>query len=179
MNQSKFEVRLTEKEAAHYFSNAAALYVLGCGFGFFAVKAQSPFMTGVCFWFSVFLLCDCFRLARVCSRLDRNENLLLTADETGITHYVSWLEPEHRNWNEIISYRVFKAPNTETIYFQLKSRPEQFLRYAFFSTPKFDLPLGCVPGGKETLVNALYKFPAAKHLVPERSNETAQVAKAA
>ncbi|MGZ3703671.1 MAG: hypothetical protein ACXWSD_18065 [Bdellovibrionota bacterium] len=81
MSTQKIEVRLNEKEAAHYFSNAAALYVLGMGFGYFAIKAQTPFMTGVCFWFSVYLLCDCFRLARVCGRLEKNNNVLLVADE--------------------------------------------------------------------------------------------------
>ena len=151
-------------------SNAAALYVLGVGFAFFAAKAQSPFMTGVCFWFSVFLLCDCLRLARICSRLERNDNLILVADESGITHHVCWLEPEHRSWKEITGLRSFKAPNSETIYFQSKPRPEQFWRFALFGSPKFDLPLSCIPGGKETLLKALSMYPGAKHLVPERAD---------
>lgn len=166
---SKFEVRLNEKEAANYFSNAAALYVLGVGFAFFAYKAQTPFMTGACFWFSLFLLSDCFRLARVCARLDRTGNLLLEADENGFTHYVSWLEPEHRSWKEITGLRFFKAPSSETLYFQSRARTEQFLRFALFGAPKFDLPLGCVPGGKETVLQALSSYPAASHLVPERA----------
>lgn len=136
-------------------------------------------MTGVCFWFSVFLLCDCFRLARVCSRLDRNQNLLLTADDTGITHFVSWLEPEHRTWKEILSFRSLKSPTSETLYFNLRPRPNQFLRFALFGSPKFDLPLSCVPGGREGLMNALYAFPEAKHLVPERATTESSPAKAA
>src|ERR1035437_4837122 len=74
MTPQNLEIRLNAKEAANYFSNAAALYVLGVGFCVFAVKAQSPFMGGVCLWFSVFLLCDCLRLARASQRLDRNNN---------------------------------------------------------------------------------------------------------
>lgn len=176
MTTQRLEVRLTEKEAAHYFSNAAALYVLGVGFAFFATKAHSPFMTGVCFWFSVFLLCDCLRLARVCARLEKTRNLLLVADHSGITHYVSWLEPEHRAWNEILSFRTFKAPNSETLFFQLKPRSEQFLRFAFFGAPKFDLPLACVPGGKAGLLKAFDEIPGAKHLVPESADSSTQQA---
>jgi hypothetical protein len=179
MSQQKFEVRLTEKESANYFSNAAAMYVLGVGFAYFALRAQSPFMTGVCFWFSVFLLCDCFRLARVCARLDRSGNLLLSADESGFTHYVSWLEPEHRGWKEITGLRTFKAPNAETLYFQAKPRTNQLFRFAFFGSPKFDLPLSCVPGGKQTLLDALSRYPEAKHLVPERAALEEAPAKAA
>ena len=169
MKQEKLEVRLTEKEAAHYFSNAAALYVLGVGFGFFAVKAQSAFMGGICFWFSMFLLCDCFRLARVCVRLDRTNNLLLEADASGMTHYVSWLEPERRPWTDFTGFRSLKSPTSETVYFQLKPRTNQFLRFALFGAPKFDLPLSCMPGGKEGLLQWLEKFPAARHLLPERA----------
>jgi hypothetical protein len=171
MSNQKFEVRLNEKEAAHYFSNAAALWVLGIGFAFFAYKAEGPFMMGVCFWFSIFLLCDSFRLARVCARLDRSGNLLLEADERGITHYVSWLEPEHRTWTEVLSYRFFKTVTSETVFFRIKSRPDQFLRFALFGAPKFDLPLSCVPGGKATFLSVLSQFPAAKHLVPANTSQ--------
>jgi hypothetical protein len=169
MTTQKLEVRLNEKEAAHYFSNAAALYVLGVGFAFFAAKAQSPFLSGVCFWFSLFLLCDCFRLARVCARLDRTNNLLLVADESGLTHNVSWLEPEHRSWRELTGFRCVKTPMSETIYFQAKPRPGQFLRFALFGAPKFDLPVSCIPGGREGLLRALSSYPEAQHLVPERA----------
>ena len=165
----KFEVRLNEKESAHHFSNAAALYVLGLGFGYFAAKAQSPFMTGVCFWFSVYFLCDCFRLARVVARLDRSNNLLLVADEKGFTHYVSWLEPETRTWKEISGFRYFKAMTSETVYFQTRAKQNNFLRFALFGAPKFDLPLTCVKGGKEGFLNMLSSFPEASHLVPERA----------
>jgi hypothetical protein len=163
----KIEVRINEKEAAHHFSNAAALYVLALGFGYFAVKSHSPFMTGVCFWFSVYLMCDCFRLARVVSRLDRSNNLLLEADETGFTHYVSWLEPETRTWKEVTSFRQFKAMNGDTIYFNARPRQNNFLRFAFFGAPKFDLPLSSLKGGKEGFLKFLSNFPEAKHLVPE------------
>ena len=124
---------------------------------------------GVCFWFSLFLLCDCFRLARVCSRLDRTKNLLLVADEKGLTHYVSWLEPEKKAWSEITTFRVVKGLSSDTVFFQIKTRPEQFLRFALFGGPKFDLPLSCMPGGREGLLSALSEIPAAKHLVPERA----------
>ena len=179
MNQQPFEVRLTEKEAAHHFSNAAALYVLGVGFGYFAYRAHTPFMTGVCFWFSLFLLCDCFRLARVCGRLDRSKNLLLTADEKGLTHYASWLEPEHRTWKEIRGFRTIKGVSSETVFFQTQTRPVHMLRFALFGSPKFDLPLSCMPGGREGLLRALSSFPDAKHLVPERAAEPELEQKAA
>ncbi|MGZ3651439.1 MAG: hypothetical protein ACXVB9_02365 [Bdellovibrionota bacterium] len=179
MSTQKIEVRLNEKEAAHYFSNAAALYVLGMGFGYFAIKAQTPFMTGVCFWFSVYLLCDCFRLARVCGRLEKNNNVLLVADEKGFTHYVSWLEPEFRAWGDITSFRQIKGINSETVFFQSRVKPDNMLRFALFGAPKFDLPLSCLPGGKEGLLKFLSSFPEAKHLVPERANEVIEQAKAA
>lgn len=175
----KLEVRLNEKESAHHFSNAAALYVLGIGFGYFAVKAHTPFMTGVCFWFSVYLLCDCFRLARVVSRLDKSNNLLLTADENGFTHFVSWLTPETRTWKEITGLRQFKALNGETIYFQSRNRQTNFLRIAFFGAPKFDLPLSCVPGGKEGFMKILSGFPEARHLVPESAASVVETKRAA
>jgi hypothetical protein len=175
----QIEVRLTEKESAHHFSNAAALYVLGIGFGYFAVHAQSPFMTGVCFWFSVYMLCDCFRLARVVSRLDRSNNLLLQANEQGFTHYVSWLEPETRAWKEVTGFRNFKAMNGDTLYLQTRNKHTNFLRIALFGSPKFDLPLSCVPGGKEGFLKVLASFPEARHLVPESAAALAEVKKAA
>ena len=147
--------------------------MLGLGFGYFALKAHTPFTTGVCFWFSVFFLCDCFRLARVCQRLDRNRNLFLEADADGITHYVSWLEPEHRRWNEITGFRTLKSPTSETLYFQLKPRKGELFRFAFFGGPKFDLPLGCVPGGREGFLRSLEAYPAAKHLLPARTTAEA------
>ena len=169
MSQERIEVRVSEKEAANYFSNAAALYVLGVGFAVFAAKAHGPFMSGVCFWFSIFMLCDCFRLARVCRRLDGSGNLVLSADRSGFTHFVSWLEPEHRRWKDITSYRIHKTPYGETCYFVSRPTAGEFLRYAFFGSPKFDLPLSGVPGGKEGLLKMLESFPDASHLLPERA----------
>jgi len=169
MTPQKFEVRLNEKEAANYFSNAAALYVLGLGFCVFAVKAQSPLMGGICLWFSVFMLCDCLRLARVCRRLEANNNLIITADSEGITHYVSWMQPEHLSWKEITGFRAFKTPQSETLYFQTKRPSNQLFRYVFFGAPKFDLPMSCVKGGKDAFLRVLENFPEARHLLPERA----------
>lgn len=168
MSHPKIEARLNEKENAHYFSNAAALYVLGVGFAYFAYKATSPFAAGLCFWFSVFLLCDSFRLARVCGRLERTANLLLTADAGGLTHYASWINPERFSWKEITGFRQLKTFAGETLYFQARPRPGSLLRYALFGAPKLDLPLRSVPGGKESLLGLLSGLPEAAHLVPER-----------
>ncbi len=170
MTPQKIEIRLTEKEAANHFSNAAALYVLGLGFCAFAYKAQSPFLTAVCLWFSIFMLCDCFRLARGCRRLSENNNLLLTADSKGFTHFVSWIWPEHMSWKEITGFRTVKSPQSETLYFETKRTPSQFFRYAFFGAPKFDLPVACVKGGREEFLRILENFPDARHLTPERSS---------
>jgi hypothetical protein len=168
--QSKFEVHLSEKETANYFSNAAALYVLGVGFAYFSYRAQSPFMGGVCFWFSLFLLCDCLRLARVCVRLGKTGDLLLSADEQGITHFTSWLEPERISWKDVTGFRYVKGMQNETAYIQVKSRNPNFFRVALFGAPKFDLPLACVKGGKEGLLRSLESYPAAAHLVPTRTS---------
>jgi hypothetical protein len=170
MTTQKLEVRLTEKEAAHHFSNAAALYVLGVGFCLFACKARSPLLVGICFWFSVFLLCDCLRLARGCQRLAKNNNLLLTLDASGLTHFVSWLWPERISWKEITGFRSVKSPQSETIFFQTKGNLGQFLRFALFGAPKFDLPVSCLNGGKEEFLALLDKFPEARRLTPERAN---------
>ena len=168
--QSKLEIRLTEKETAHYFSNAAALYVLGVGFAYFSYRAQTPFMSGVCFWFSTFLLCDCLRLARVCGRFAKNGDLLLAADERGLTHFASWLNPEHVSWKDVTGFRYVKGLQNEIAYIQVRSRSSNFLRYALFGAPKFDLPLSCVKGGKEGLFQLLSAYPAAAHLVPIRTS---------
>ncbi len=165
------EVRLSEKEAAHYFSNAAALYVLGLGFCYFAAKAQGPFMAACCFWFSIFFLCDCLRLTRACQRLSANQNVLLTADGRGITHFASWMWPEQIDWTEITGFRSVKTPQSEILYFQTKSKNPNFFRIAFFGAPKLDLPLSCVKGGREAFMNMLETIPEASHLLPERATQ--------
>lgn len=171
MPQNDLEVRLTEKEAAHYFSNAAALYVLGVGFSVFALKAQGMFMAATCFWFSVFLLCDCFRLARVCRRLTENQNLLLKANGSGITHFTSWMWPEQLEWKDITGFRTVKTPQSETLYLQTKRKNVPFYRIAFFGSPKFDVPVACIKGGQEGFLHMLENFPEAKHLVPARASQ--------
>ena len=168
---NKIEFRLNEKDAAHYISNAAALWVLGLGFSMFAHKASSPFMTGLCFWFSIFLLSDCLRQARVAARLDKNKNLLAEATQEGITHFGSWLQPEYLPWESFSSMRLYKGMQTETFYLEAKHDPKYFFRYVFFGMPKYDLPVNALPKGKEAFLNTLSTFPTAKHLVPERAAE--------
>lgn len=168
---NKTEFRLNEKDAAHYISNAAALWVLGVGFCFFAHKATSPFMTGLCFWFSVFLLSDCWRQARVADRLDKNKNLLAESTAEGITHYGSWLQPEFLPWTKISAMRLIKGIQSETYYLEARRDSKDFFRFVFFGTPKYDLPVNALPHGKEGFLNALSSYPAAKHLVPDRAAE--------
>lgn len=163
---NKIEVRLNERDAAHYFSNSAALYVLGLGFAYFAHKASSPFMGGICFWFSVFLLCDCLRQWRVSRRLEKSGNLYFQADEAGITHFASWLWPERLRWEEIREAQVVKGFQQELMMFQPKKPSRNVFRFVFFGFPKYDLPLGAVKEGKDTFLRSLAEIPGARPLVP-------------
>ena len=167
MTNTKIEVHLSERDAAQYFSNAAALYVLGLGFSLFAHRAPAPFTAGLCFWFSMFLLCDCLRQWRVSQRLENSQNLCFTADEEGITHFVSWLQPEHLSWQEIQGLQVVKGLQSETLLFQSRRPSHNVLRYVFFGMPKYDLPLSSVKEGKAAFFRALGEFPGAHHLVPD------------
>lgn len=172
-SSEKLTVRLTEKDYAHYFSNAAASYVLAVGFGVFAVKAQSFMIASVCFWFSIFMLCDCFRLARACRRFTASQFTLLTMDAKGITHFGCWIEPETISWKEISGFRSLKGPTSETLYF-LSRHKLPFFRQAFFGAPKLDLPLTSLKGGREALMQVLEDFPAARHLLPARARTTVE-----
>jgi len=169
MNKTDFH--LNEKDAAHYISNAAALWVLGLGFCAFAHKASSPFMTGLCFWFSIFLLCDCWRQARVAARLDKNKNLIASVSAEGITHFASWLQPEVLSWKEISAIRLIKGLQSETYYLEAKRNSKDFFRYLFFGMPKFDIPVSALPRGKEGFYSSLSSYPDARHLMPESAAE--------
>lgn len=169
MNTTQF--RLNDKDAAHYISNAAALWVLGVGFYYFAHKASSPFTGGLCFWFSIFLLCDCLRQARVAARLDKNSNILAESSPEGITHYGSWLQPEFISWENIQGMRLIKGLQSETYYLDTKRESRNFFRYVFFGMPRYDLPVNALPKGKEGFLSSLSSIPAARHLVPERASE--------
>lgn len=176
---SKTEFRLNEKEAAHYISNAAALWILGVGFAYFSYRAASPFMAGVCFWFSLFMLCDCWRQARVAKRLDDSQNLLAAIGPEGITHFGSWLNPEFIPWKDVQAIRLIKGVQSETYYLEAKRNSAQLFRYAVFGVPKYDLPVSCLPQGKEGFLNSLSAWPEAKHLVPERASYEQEVKRAA
>ncbi|MGZ3660261.1 MAG: hypothetical protein ACXVCK_09200, partial [Bdellovibrionota bacterium] len=76
---------------------------------------------------------------------------------------------ETRTWKEITGFRYFKAMTSETVFFQTRTKQNNFLRFALFGAPKFDLPLSCVKGGKEGFLSMLSSFPDASHLVPERA----------
>jgi hypothetical protein len=167
---NKTEFRLNEKEAAHYISNAAALWVLGIGFCAFAHKVSSPFTSALCFWFSVFLLCDGWRQARVAARLERNKNLIATMSEEGITHYGSWLQPETLSWKQIRKARLFKGIQSEIFYLETETSSKHFFRYMLFGMPKFDIPVSSLKNGKEGFFAALSSYSAARHLVPERAS---------
>ena len=171
--------RLSEKEAAHYFSNAAALWVLGIGFAYFAHRASSPFTGGLCFWFSVFMLCDGWRQARVSAWLDESQNLVANLTEEGLTHYGAWLKPEFVAWKDVLAVRLIKGIQSETYYFEARRQSSQLLRYLVFGFPKFDLPVSSLPAGKEGLLDALASWPAARHLVPERAAVEQELKKAA
>jgi hypothetical protein len=164
------EFRLSEKEAAHYISNAAALWVMALGFAAFAHKTSSPFTTALCFWFSVFLLCDSFRQARVAGRLDRSKNLIASVSEEGVTHYGSWLEPEKLAWKEIRRVRSFKGLQSEFLFLETQRDSKHFFRYLLFGMPKFDIPVSSPGQGKEGFFAALSRIPEATHLLPEQDS---------
>ncbi len=163
--------RLSEKDAAHYISNAAALWILGVGFFYFSQKASSPFMAGLCFWFSIFMLCDCWRQARVAARLDLNKNLLAETNQEGLKHYGSWLQPEFLPWKKISAMRLIKGMQSETYFLDTRRDSKDFFRYVFFGMPKYDLPVSAMPKGIEGFLETLSSIPAARHLVPERATE--------
>ena len=176
---SKMEFHLNEKEAAHYISNAAALWILGVGFAYFSHRAASPFMAGICFWFSLFMLCDCWRQARVAKRLDDSRNLVAAVTSEGITHYGSWLNPEFVPWKDVEAIRLIKGVQSETYFMEAKRNPSHLFRYAVFGAPKYDLPVSSLPEGKEGFLNLLSTWPAARHLVPERAVYEQELKKAA
>ena len=177
--QQEIQFRLNEKEAAHYISNAAALWILGVGFAYFAHRASSPFMGGLCFWFSIFMLCDCWRQARVARWLDDNQNLVAKADAEGITHYGAWLSPEVLPWKDVLALRLLKGMQTETYYLEARRHSSQLFRYMLFGFPKFDLPASALPHGKESFLDTLAAWPASRHLVPERAAMEQEIKKAA
>lgn len=165
----KIEFRLNEKDAAHYFSNAAALWVLGLGFCAFAHKSSSPFTGALCFWFSVFLLCDCWRQFRVAARLEKNRNLIAEATPEGVTHYGSWMMPEFLPWKEISAMRLIKGPQSESYFLEARQGSKNIFRYVFFGMPRYDLPVSALPQGKEGFLHTLSQFREAGHLVPQRA----------
>jgi hypothetical protein len=181
MNNTSREINCTlnEKEAAQYISNAAALWILGVGFAYFAHRASSPFMGGLCFWFSIFMLSDCWRQARVANWLDRNQNLLAKFSEDGITHYGAWLKAEVIPWKDIQAIRLIKGLQSEIYYFEAKRHSSQIFRYMLFGFPKFDLPVSALPQGKEGFLNSLSGWATANHLVPERAPVEQEIRKAA
>ncbi len=178
-SSNEIECRLNEKESAHYISNSAALWVLGVGFAYFSHRASSAFMSGLCFWFSIFMLCDAWRQARVSAWLDSNGNLLAKFNENGVTHFGAWLQPEVIPWKDVLSLRLFKGLHSEIYYFETKRNPSQLFRYMFFGFPKFDLPVSALPSGKEDFLRTLGSWAGSKPLVPELSAPQIEEKKAA